>query len=468
MRRLPDTVGIGVFFLYTILFSGLSYAQTKFIKGTDTLIYDIINPKGVCSIPAYTDNGFAQKVISENSYSKTVEVRISLTPFDDQTPYPLDKASLPAYVRQYLNPSNDIQSDDSQIINLAHSLTKNAKTIMQAYTNIINWVVNNLNYQIDTDQDAVSVLSNHIGSCVGYSNLSIALLRAAGIPARYVQGYVPPGYNWGEKKNYWGVTLNSGGFHQWFEVYFPEQGWAFSDAENSKNFVDPFHIVLNIEGENLGSTCLTNSNKINVDKGTSFTVAKEDNTMEPVDEINDTSRLILSRQEGKATHGLIIFTITNEHGSILKDAHAVIWHGLKGIVYPVDDKGRFYFIGHDAGKYHLSFNAPHYADNNVIVDVVDGTTFTKTIVLEPGLSISGTVVDSVTNQPVTNGKVVLWYGLEGKVYPLASNGRFEFDGVKPDKYTITVEAPGYEKFTAKEDASKPVDVNVLIKLTREQ
>jgi protocatechuate 3,4-dioxygenase beta subunit len=457
-----------IFYLFLLFPIHNVIAQTKFISGSDTIYYDIINPKGVCGIPDYTDNGFSQKVVSQNAYSKTVRVKISLTPFNDNTPYPLNSNALPSQVKQYLSPSKDIQSDDPDIVALAHSLTNGARTVMQAYTKIINWVADNLTYKIDTDQNAVSVFTNHIGSCVGYSNISIALLRAAGIPARYAQGYVPPGYEWGEKKDYWGVTLNSGGFHQWFEVYFPEQGWAFSDAENSKNFVDPFHIVLNIEGNPLNSTCLTNSNKINVDKGTSFTVAKENNTMESVDEIDDTSRLILSRQEGGAIHGRIIFTITDEHGDILKDAHAVIWHGLKGTVYPVDNKGRFYFVGHDAGKYHFSFNAPHCAENSAIVDVTNGTTFTRTIVLEPGLSISGTVVDSSTNQPVTDGKVVLWHNLVGKVYPLSSDGRFEFEGIKPDKYTITVDAPGYEKFTAEEDASKPVDVNVLIKLTGEQ
>ncbi len=443
-------------------------AQTKFISGNDTIYYDIINPKGVCSIPDYTDNGFSQKTVASNAYSRTVKVSVSLTPLNDVSHYPLSDDDFGAKVRQYLAPSKDIQSDDPSVAALAGSLTKNAVTVMQAYTDIMNWVADNLTYVIDTRQDAVSVLSDRTGSCVGYSNLSIALLRAAGIPARSVRGYVPPGYDWGEKKNYWGVTLNSGGFHEWLEVYFPGQGWVLSDAESSKNFVDAFHIVLDVEGEDLHSTCMTDANEINVDQGTSFTIAKENNTMEPVDQIDDTRKLVLSRQQGRPVHGRIVFTVTDGHGVPLKDAQAVVWHGLKGHVYPADDRGRFFFVGHDQGTYTISFMAPHYAELRTGAVVADGTTSTKTIVLGPGLTISGTVIDGATGRPVTSGRVILWEGTRGKIYPLSPGGRFEFNGVKPAHYGITVEAAGYEKFSAGlsagKDVTRPKDVNLLIKL----
>ena len=69
------------------------------------------------------------------------------------------------------------------------------------------------------------------------------LLRASGIPARYVSGFLPPGGQWGFDKQYWGVTIKSGGYHAWVEVYFPDQGWVFSDILHSLYFVDPYHLL---------------------------------------------------------------------------------------------------------------------------------------------------------------------------------------------------------------------------------
>ena len=80
--------------------------------------------------------------------------------------------------------------------------------------------------------DAVATLKRGAGSCAGYTNLYLALLRAAGIPARQISGYlympakhmsgdyVDPATN--------AVYLNKLA-HVWVEFYLPDLGWVLAD-----------------------------------------------------------------------------------------------------------------------------------------------------------------------------------------------------------------------------------------------
>lgn len=67
------------------------------------------------------------------------------------------------------------------------------------------------------------------GVCQDFAQLSIALLRRCGIPARYVSGYLetlpPPGQQ---------KLQGSDATHAWFSVYVPNQGWFDFDPTNNK------------------------------------------------------------------------------------------------------------------------------------------------------------------------------------------------------------------------------------------
>ena len=85
----------------------------------------------------------------------------------------------------YICPSNNCQSDNTAIIAKAAALGNNA-------TNIFNWVRDAKNYVFynNTRLGALKMLTAQGGNCTDLSHLLIALLRAAGIPARYVHGLV--------------------------------------------------------------------------------------------------------------------------------------------------------------------------------------------------------------------------------------------------------------------------------------
>ncbi len=72
------------------------------------------------------------------------------------------------------------------------------------------------------------VLELRRGVCQDFAHLAIGCLRALGLPARYVSGYLvtepPPG-----KPRLIGADAS----HAWFSAYSPEQGWIDVDPTNS-------------------------------------------------------------------------------------------------------------------------------------------------------------------------------------------------------------------------------------------
>ncbi len=99
--------------------------------------------------------------------------------------------SLPPEMQKYLQPTDNCQSNDPKIKSLASSLTKGISSTYDKGTKIFNWVRDNLGYSFyyNTRYGAVGTLNAMTGNCVDTSHLTIALARAAGIPARYVHGY---------------------------------------------------------------------------------------------------------------------------------------------------------------------------------------------------------------------------------------------------------------------------------------
>ncbi|MBI2647234.1 hypothetical protein HYW99_02045, partial [Candidatus Woesearchaeota archaeon] len=98
---------------------------------------------------------------------------------------------------------------------------------------------NNINYNLSTltaevSQKASWVLQNRQGVCDELTSLFIALLRAVGIPARFVSGI-----------SYTNSPLfpEEWGPHGWAEVYFPSYGWVPFDVTYAQfGWIDPTHI----------------------------------------------------------------------------------------------------------------------------------------------------------------------------------------------------------------------------------
>lgn len=127
---------------------------------------------------------------------------------DPSVPAP---ANFKAASDRYLMPSHHIQSNDPDIIALAERITEGLTDDLARARAINRWVAKNIWYDNDSlavindpddrsfrDQNAKFVLDNKLAVCEGYSNLTVALLRAVDIPADTVSGNNndPVGHIW--------------------------------------------------------------------------------------------------------------------------------------------------------------------------------------------------------------------------------------------------------------------------------
>jgi len=75
------------------------------------------------------------------------------------------------------------------------------------------------------------VLRARAGVCQDFAHLMIAVLRSAGIPARYVSGYIFGGDS---------RVLGAVASHAWCEAYLPPYGWVGFDPTNERLIDDHF------------------------------------------------------------------------------------------------------------------------------------------------------------------------------------------------------------------------------------
>lgn len=156
-----------------------------------------------------------------------------------------DGANVPvSELYYYMKPTDVVQSDESSVAGLAKSITGGISSAYEKVRAVHDWVANNIYY----DQDAVDALAvspevtwpldacvtYSVGRsvCEGYANLTTALLRASGIPARTVLGYALSGGDdqW-NSRNSSGMLTN----HAWNEAYVDGRWIVMDTTWDSRN-----------------------------------------------------------------------------------------------------------------------------------------------------------------------------------------------------------------------------------------
>lgn len=147
-----------------------------------------------------------------------------------------------------------VESDARPIVALAEELGGGAATVcdeVRAFYDYVGDEVSYTGYNPDS-MGALAVLDSMGGDCTDFADLMIALSRAAGVPARFVEGVTcctDGEYVEGDTK------------HDWLEVYLPGTGWAPMDptwgrfaAKRETYFagMTPDHIVVTV-GRNLSA-----------------------------------------------------------------------------------------------------------------------------------------------------------------------------------------------------------------------
>jgi transglutaminase-like putative cysteine protease len=92
---------------------------------------------------------------------------------------------------------------------------------------IVNFVCDQFYYRpgvTKVDSKVDEILTTGAGVCQDFAHLTIAVLRLAGVPARYVSGYLAPlNYLSGE------TPVGPQASHAWLEAQLPYQGWIGFD-----------------------------------------------------------------------------------------------------------------------------------------------------------------------------------------------------------------------------------------------
>ena len=199
---------------------GMGASPPALVQGEAQVVYRLspgLEP------PAYHNAGFEQRVDGGN-----LSVRLELRPGFSREPYPLRSAATVATLAAAAAP----------IRQLARDAVAGATSEDQAVTRVLEAVAARLSYDAAApvaSEAAETALALGRTNCVGYSNLAVAALGAAAIPARVVRG----------------LLLDDDGRatpHRWVEIHYDDAGWVFSDPIASVNYVDVRHVLLRLPG----------------------------------------------------------------------------------------------------------------------------------------------------------------------------------------------------------------------------
>jgi hypothetical protein len=149
--------------------------------------------------------------------------------------FPPDFSRDPA-LKEFLEPSEFIQSSDPVLVEKAREITQGSKDSWEAARRVSQWVADNIKGAIPGGGTAKGVYDTRSGECGGYGFLTAAFCRAVGIPARVVWGCL--------------YSTSGGGVfgqHGWNEIYMGEAGWIPLDTtRHETDYVDSGHIRIGV------------------------------------------------------------------------------------------------------------------------------------------------------------------------------------------------------------------------------
>jgi transglutaminase-like putative cysteine protease len=204
-----------------------------------------------------------------------------------------------------------VQSNDSAIKKTAETLISNAHYESAAVTSIMLWVRDNLKYDSSvTNHDAVWTFYNKRGTCENYAQLSLALLRSVGIPARYVSGYLVGGdITVGNYLSTYGYSWNAGP-HAWIEVYYPDIGWVPYEPQQTLGFVDDHHVRVSVGTDSSDVTdtliqtyATSDTGRLVINESSDATLTRDTSTLHVVNTSAASSQGVMSQE---MAHGGVI------------------------------------------------------------------------------------------------------------------------------------------------------------------
>ncbi|WP_348811972.1 transglutaminase family protein [Flavobacterium maritimum] len=133
----------------------------------------------------------------------------------------------------------EIIEKQDEILSILNEIDYADKSILEIAQQCNNYIFNHFTYtkgitNIETTVDEILEIKK--GVCQDFAHVLLQLLRTAGIPSRYVSGYICP--------NESGLR-GEGATHAWVEIYTPNQGWLGLDPTNNIWTMDN-HVKLSV------------------------------------------------------------------------------------------------------------------------------------------------------------------------------------------------------------------------------
>ena len=128
---------------------------------------------------------------------------------------PLSDAEYGLEAQEFLSASR--LAGPETVADAALEAAAGAPTLLYTVDNVVRWINTNIRYErghTSVNTAAADVLVSRRGVCQDQAHLGLAMLRALGIPSRYVSGL---------------LTRQPGETHAWIEFLHPHVGWLPAD-----------------------------------------------------------------------------------------------------------------------------------------------------------------------------------------------------------------------------------------------
>lgn len=126
-------------------------------------------------------------------------------------------------VAEFLTPSPLV--DPESLTDAAREIQGDADGLLESVARVVDWVYLNIQYVPATTTVATTasqVMAAGVGVCQDMAHLALGLLKALGIPARYVSGL---------------LATQVGETHAWVEYLHPQLGWLPADPTRGQPLV---------------------------------------------------------------------------------------------------------------------------------------------------------------------------------------------------------------------------------------
>lgn len=186
---------------------GKQQADYRFIPGT--------------TIQPYKNAGYQ----IEETADGIIHVFVDANPLRNSTPFPIPIKNKRA--RAFLE-SGQTPPLPTEFRKISQKLVRPCRGYYQAVSAILYWITRHFHYRMPTRTPLE-------GDCTAAAQLTVQMLREAGIPARPVTGIVMKAND---------HVLSGKALHSFVEIYYPGTGWLFSDPLSSYHYIPANYVLL--------------------------------------------------------------------------------------------------------------------------------------------------------------------------------------------------------------------------------